>query len=313
MSTTKPAFLLPAPAIYFPITEDQYSTRAALTKFGHDFGNGQQDRQLFQLDNELSRYRKNKLNIRNDTLHDYVCTETTDASHLNAAATFILQRLCQEHPEYFSLQGLNLDCRLTGEQLQLDSDHNLLPQKNNHYENLFDALALQVQEDICLMHIKDSIPTLTAAHLCAANHWSAREKLNMDMSSLHTQVPGFENENRQPNQLLTGLYNKSQPYVRFAWGLSDQPILNQHPSIKHIDVHQTDKKLWIRIERQVIWPIANTDLVLFTIRTYFRDCSTLEKQQRQSLRHAINSMSDATLKYKHINKADVLKRLECDA
>jgi len=294
---------LPGAAIYFPITDDRYSTRAGLTKFGHDFGNGLQDQQLFQLDNNFSRYRDNKLAIRNDDLYDYVCTDQANHSCLDTATKFILQQLCHEHPDYFYLNGENLDCRLSGEQL---STHSV----NKGYENLFDALALQVQEDICLMQIKKSTPSLIAAHLCAANHWSAREKLNMNMMTLHQMIPGFTEENPKPNQLLTGLHNKTQAYVRFAWGLSNHPILNQHPNIIHNELNPADEKIWMRIERQVIWPIANTDLVLFTIRTYFRDCADLDKQQRVSLIRAIESMSEETLVYKKINKDDVTNKLK---
>ena len=66
----------------------------------------------------------------------------------------------------------------------------------------------------------------------------------------------------------------------------------------------------MRIERQVISPIPNTNLILFTIRTYFRDCGTLEKQQRLGLISAINSMSNDTLNYKDINKNDLVRRLD---
>jgi len=298
MRTTQASLLLPAPAVYFPITDNRYSTRAALTKFGHDFGNGQQDKKLFQLDTQFSPYRDNKLKARKAAIHHYVCTDAASSSQLNTVTQFILQHLCDEYPEYFSLQHEMLSCQLTDEKIPIKD------------ENLFDTLSLQVQEDICVMEISESNSTLLAAHLCAANHWSAREKLGMDMLALHQYVPGFSKENREPNQLVAGLYNKTQPYVRFAWGLSEQPTLNQHPMLTPNDKSPIDEKVWLRIERQVIYPIPDTDLMLFTIRTYFRDCDTLDKQQRISLISAINSMSDDTLKYKNINKADVINRLK---
>ncbi len=297
MSPTESSHLLPEPAVYFPVIDSRYSTRAGLSKFGTDFGNGGQDKNCFQLDTQFSHYRDNKINAREESIHDYVCTDEITHSQLAKINEIILHQLCKEHPEHFLLKDSELYCQLTNETLQTND------------ENLFDLLALQVQEDICVMQIGESGTRLIAAHLCAANHWSAREKLGMDMLALHQQVPEFSKENREPNQLMAGLYNKTQAYVRFAWGLNDQPILNQHPKLQTND-SSTGEKIWLRIERQVLTPLPDTDLMLFTIRTYFRDCDRLEKQQRLNLISAVNSMSNETLSYKNINKKKVSEILE---
>jgi len=297
MSPTPSSLLLPEPATYFPIIDGRYSTRAGLSKFGTDFGNGQQDKDIFQLDQQFLRYRENKLNAREDSIHNYVCTDEATHPQLTEVSQFILHQLCKEHPEYFILKDRKLYCQLSNEIIQTND------------KNLFDLLALQIQEDICVMQIGDSNTRLIAAHLCAANHWSAREKLGMDMLALHQQVPGFSDENREPHQLMAGLHNKAQTYVRFAWGLNEHPILNQHPKLE-MNHSPTGEKIWLRIERQVLAPIPDTNLMLFTIRTHFSDCGALEEQQRHSLVSAINSMSDETLSYKNINKAKVLERLD---
>jgi len=311
MIQLKPITDLPAPAIYFPITGDQYSTRAGLSRFGTDFGNGEQDKQLFQFDNQFNDYRHNKLTVRKHAINDYVCTDAITPSVLTAASKWLLQHLCLEHPDKFSLhkssKGMQLDCLLSGERIFIDNDYRLSPQNNLAFTDLFDALALQVQEDICLMQVSESATKLAAAHLCAANHWSARDKLHMDMSLLHHYVPGFSDDNREPDKLLQGIANKNESYVRFAWGLCEHAILNQHPN--KASITEPNDALFMRIERQVISPIANTEILLFTIRTYFRDCITLMPEQRDSLIYAVNSMSEATLKYKNINKTGVLNKL----
>jgi len=302
---------LSSPALYFPISGDRYSTRAGLARFGTDFGNGQRDTQLFQFDKTFTRYRNNKLAVREHTIDDYVCADAIDARALAEATKFILHHLCNEHPDKFSLhkspQKMTFDCHLTNEQLIIDNNYNLTTPHKPEYKNLFDALALQVQEDICLMQMTDAGTKLIAAHLCAANHWSARDKLLMDMPHLHQHVPGFADDNKEPEKLLQGISHKTEAYVRFAWGLCDQATLNQHPHA--LLESKSSDNLFMRIERQVIWPIADSEILLFTIRTYFQDCAALEKQQRQSLINAVNSMSEATLKYKNINKVDVLNKL----
>ena len=302
---------LPAPARYFPISGDRYSTRAGLARFGTDFGNGQRDAQLFQFDKTFAHYRNNKLALREHTIGDYVCTDAIDAQSLAEATKFILQHLCNEHPDKFLLhkssRKMVLDCHITNEQLIINNDYSLAAQHETEYKNLFDSLALQVSEDICLIQVTDAGTKLIAAHLCAANHWSARDKLLMDMPHLHQHVPGFADDNKEPEKLLQGISRKTEAYVRFAWGLCDQATLNQHP---HASLEsQSSDDLFMRIERQVIWPIPDSEILLFTIRTYFRDCATLDEQQRLALIKAVNSMDEATLKYKNINKADVLNKL----
>lgn len=299
------------PARYFPIIDDRYSTRAGLSRFGIDFGNGQFDAQLFQFDNNFSDYRDNKLVVREQAINDYVCTDAIDVQSLAEATKFILQHLCNEHPDKFLLhkssQKMALDCHLTNERLIINNDYSLTTQHETEYKNLFDALALQIQEDICLIQVTDAGTKLIAAHLCAANHWSARDKLLMDMPHLHQHVPGFADDNKEPEKLLQGISRKTEAYVRFAWGLCDQATLNQHPHAS--SESQSSDDLFMRIERQVIWPIPDNQILLFTIRTYFRDCATLDEQQRLALIKAVNSMNEATLKYKNINKADVLNKL----
>lgn len=302
---------LTQPARYFPISADHYSTRAGLARFGTDFGNEQRDAQLFQFDKTFTHYRNNKLAVREHTINDYVCTDAIDTQPLAEATKFILQHLCHEHPDKFSLhkssQEMTLDCHLTNEQLIISNDYCLTSQHESKYKNLFDALALQVSEDICLMQVTDAGTKLIAAHLCAANHWSARDKLLMDMPHLHQYVPGFADDNKEPEKLLQGISRKTEAYVRFAWGLCDQAVLNQHP---HASLEsQSSDDLFMRIERQVIWPVPDSEILLFTIRTYFRDCATLDEQQRIALIKAVNSMNKATLKYKNINKEDVLNKL----
>jgi len=301
---------LPKPAIYFPIIDGHYSTRAGLSRFGDDIGNGKQDAQLFQFDNTYTLYRNNKLAIRDQSIDHYVCTDTTSLEVLKETGKWLLQHLCKEHPDKFLLQhaaqSMQLSCHLTSDKIFINNDGSLNSQ-NISYKNLFDALALQVQEDICVMQKDGDRMKMVAAHLCAANHWSAREKLLMDMSDLHQHVPGFTDNNPEPDKLLLGLQKKIHPYTRFAWGLCKHATLNQHP--EQPPKQDSNSGLFMRVERQAIWPMVNTETLLFTIRTYFYDCAELDTQQCRSLINAVNSMSDATLRYKNINRTNVVNKL----
>jgi hypothetical protein len=66
--------------------------------------------------------------------------------------------------------------------------------------------------------------------------------------------------------------------VRFAWGLSTDTPLNHHPEPpmnilplqwQGRNFDPNNPRLYLRIERQVIWGLPKYEAVLFVIRTYF--------------------------------------------
>ncbi|MBG1259225.1 heme-dependent oxidative N-demethylase subunit alpha family protein [Nostoc commune] len=114
-----------------------------------------------------------------------------------------------------------------------------------------------------------------------------------------------------------------KPMVRFAWGLSTETRLNHHPeaplgvSVSQWQGRSFDlehPKLYLRIERQVIWGLPEYEAALFTIRTYFRDCGVVKKDAvlRSKLYAAIQSMTPEALVYKGLveSKVNILQWLE---
>ena len=113
-----------------------------------------------------------------------------------------------------------------------------------------------------------------------------------------------------------------KPMVRFAWGLSTDTRLNHHPepppgvSVEQWQGRNFDPqhpRLYLRIERQVIWGLSEYEAALFTIRTYFRDCGVVRKDLvlRSKLREAIESMTPESLVYKGLaeSKPNILQWL----
>jgi hypothetical protein len=62
--------------------------------------------------------------------------------------------------------------------------------------------------------------------------------------------------------------------------------------------------LYLRVERQVLWPFPEQQAALFTIRTYISDCQQLcnDSHRKKQLSNALKSMSRDQLKYKGIDK-----------
>ncbi|NJP09328.1 MAG: DUF3445 domain-containing protein [Leptolyngbyaceae cyanobacterium RU_5_1] len=315
-------------ACYFPLANGRYEVKPGLVGFGTDFGNGQADQQVFQIDNGFAHYRQMKLQARAERLDKYYQTHDYSDGAAGAIAHFIIDRLCQEHPDHFQTQpardGLVFHCQLTGETLSLDANgqlqgvHTQATPVSPPYTSTLDALVLQIQDDLTAVSRVDGHHWVSAIHLCYPNHWSAAAKIGKDFATIHAPVAGMETMNRRAGAIVNTMITR-RPAVRFAWGLSTDTRLNHHPESppniaasewqgRHFDPQ--NPRLYLRIERQVVWGFPEVDAALFTIRTYFRDCRVLKQdsQLRSHLCSAIQSMSPASLTYKGLadSKAEIL-------
>lgn len=317
-------------AYYFPISQGRYEVKPGLISFGSDFGNGQLDQQVFQIDSNFASYRQCKLLARDERLSKYYQTYNYSAEVAGAIAQLLVHRLTLEHPQHFHTESLAnneiaFKCQLTGETLYLDADLQLQQVQTQGspvtpaYTSTLDALASQVQEDLAVIsRSADGSNWLSAIHLSYPNYWAAEEKIGQDFATVHAPVAGMEKINRRSLAIVNTMIIR-EPMVRFAWGLSTDTRLNHHPEPPpNVSVSQWDgrrfetehPRLYLRIERQVIWGLPKYETALFTIRTYFRDCSEVKKDPvlRSRLYSAIESMTPESLIYKGLvdSKSSIL-------
>lgn len=168
-------------------------------------------------------------------------------------------------------------------------------------------MTLNTQEDFALMKGEKAI----AISLCFPNHWDPREKISQDFNHIHIPVADFGQIAKNATRLSRSLIERG-PFKRFAWGLSTDTRLNHHPeapkgvsdelwygrSFKNDGNH----KLYMRVERQHMVGLAEENICLFTIRTYFLDVAQIPAGELKLLKEAIFSMTDDTLTYKGIKK-----------
>lgn len=320
-----------SPACYFPLMSGRYEVKPGMMPFGTCLGNGQADQQVFQIDENFEHYRQAKLLARAERLSKYYQTDNYSQAVASAIARLIIHRLTQEHPQYFDCQKTNdrlkFHSQLTQETLYLNADWQLQHVQGSQvipaYASTLDALAMQIQEDLTVVcRGCDGSNWLSAVHLCYPNHWSAEEKIGRDFATIHAPVAGMEKINRRAGAIVNTMIDR-EPTVRFAWGLSTDTRLNHHPEPPpNISVSQWQGRsfdllhpqLYLRIERQVIWGLPECEAALFSIRTYFRDCSVVRKDSvlRSKLYAAIQSMTPESLVYKGLvdSKASILQWLE---
>ncbi len=324
MSDTTENPALPQPADYFPLQKGIYDVSPALQDFGVDLGNAAADQQVFQLDENFSSYRQVKLDARQERLSKYYRTQMLSADVLTGILRFVIERLTLEHPELFQLNSqsekdIALHCKLTDETLVFDQKLRFLRVERSgsaptpDYHDALDALACQIQEDLAII-CKSPFGRdwLAAVHLCHANNWAAEEKIGQSFQSIHEPVAGMQNNKRDAEAIVNNIVKKG-PFLRFAWGLTPELNLNQHPrpclssagsKKKKMHFDPLNPSLYLRVERQILWPFPEQHAALFTIRTYITDCSQIRdnREQNEQLVSALDSMTKEQLKYKCLNK-----------
>lgn len=306
-------------ARYFPLEQGRYEVKPGLLPLGTDFGNGQADRQVFQLDANFSQYRRVKEVGRSQQLSQYYQTHDYRLPVAAAIAQLICDRLTQEYPHYFCGQrshqhAYTLQCKLTEETLQFDENFQRVQVQTKGkkidppYASALDALAAQVQEDLAVVSRNHEQHWVSAIHLCYPNHWAAADKIGRSFATVHAPVAGMDKMNQRGEALVRTMVERA-PTVRFAWGLSTDTRLNHHPyppaglppeQWQGRQFTAQTPRLYLRVERQVIWGVPAVNAALFTIRTSFRDCCLLKQNLTwcSKLIAAIQSMSPDSLVYK---------------
>lgn len=314
---------LPAPARYYPLEKGVYEVAPGLRTLGTPFGNGELDGKVFQLDREFAHYRKNKLECRAERLGKYFATHDLKPEVETAATRFLLRQLLKEYPALFEFQPSpktpeagTLQCRLTGEKLELDFELRLVGMEstgslpNPPYVSALDALCSQIQEDIAVLSTAEGRDWLSALHLCSPSHWAAEDKIGKDFIQVHLPVAGIDKINRAAQSFVDAMIRKG-PYVRFVWGFGTDRQLNHHPTpppgITH-DVWRgrsfnranTSSPFTLRVERQVTFGLPEVNAAMFMIRVYFIDGSLIkaDPRERELLRTTLLSMNAESLAYK---------------
>lgn len=298
-------------ASYFPPASGVYDVKPGLSPLGTDFGNGPADGLLFQHDLAWSHYRAVKELARAERLGKYYQTRGFGPEVAGSVCRFILERLAAEHPGRFALavgdDGPRLRCLSSGETLRFDAEMSRVTGGGDPaYADPFDALASQVQEDLAVMRRVQDRDWVCAIHLCCPYRWTAEDKIGLDFVTMHLPVPGMENV-RRPG--MVNVMVRKGPLVRFVWELTTDTRLNHHPEPppgvafdqwRRRPFDPERPRLFLRIEREVIWSFPAQEAALFAVRVSFLDGAVIRRNpgQREALAAAIASMGPASLQYK---------------
>ena len=129
-----------------------------------------------------------------------------------------------------------------------------------------DAAGRLVQEDLCLMVLRDGAPHLDAASLCFPSYWRLADKLGRPMAEVHGPVAHYADELAAKVDTFLQRLRPERPVWRRNWSIHDDPTYFLPDPTPPRDVDPPDG-LWLRSERQTLRRLTSADVVLFTIRT----------------------------------------------
>jgi dimethylamine monooxygenase subunit A len=261
--------MLPTPARYLPFLGGKYSVTPDLAPLSRDFGNGAQDGKLFQFDTEWEKYQKS--------------TQAAIATHPERHVLF------DDFPDEIREAVVALMAT------QLQSEWPTLPQPTPNFHSLCEY----IQEDIAVVRWTPERGEWNAAlHITAPSHWAPEDKIGKGYADTHAPVPGMERQ-RNNAPTLTQIMRTKGPFVRFTWGISFSDAINCHPKLPKTEFDSNN--LFIRAERQTLWPLPEFDTFLFAIRLYLYPIASLSHLELDALQNALDSMTPASRVYKGID------------
>jgi hypothetical protein len=236
----------------------------------------------------------------------------------------MVERMVAEHPGCFlheeTRTGTRLHCRLTAETLHFDPQMRLisggLPFPYPRipvppYQDAFDALCCQVQEDVAVVSTDGARDWLSAYHVCAPSHWRPETKRGLPFVSIHAPVPGMEPVNRVAATMVEMMVRRG-PWVRFVWGVDTHRGLNRHPdpppgaSLEAWRGPDLDpgaaSPFVLRAERQVICGLPEVGAAVFFIRPSQIEAAELSTEERAQLHAALLTMSPESRAYKGLTR-----------
>lgn len=145
---------------------------------------------------------------------------------------------------------------------------------------------------------------LEAASLCAPTRWSLKEKFRQSLSAIHKEVPGYQEKiDSRVSNIFKNLPSK-KIFERFNWSIFDSPELFQPISNKsRVEITNIDpEKLFLRVERQTIRRLENSQCILFMVRVHVDHISAILNSQRAilDLVKALENLEDDMKVYKVI-------------
>ncbi len=171
-----------------------------------------------------------------------------------------------------------------------------------------DAAGRLVQEDLCVLVLRDGAPHLDAASLCFPSYWRLADKLGRPLAEVHAPVAHYADELATKVDRFLDRLPPDRPVWRRNWSVHDDPSYFL-PDPTPPRAVRPPEGLWLRSERQTLRRLRTPGTVLFTIRTQQVPLAVLAARPdiAHGLAAAIAAWSPALAAYKGSHGAVVAR------
>jgi len=223
----------------------------------------------------------------------------------------VTAHLLSDHPDSFQCTGSVVRSVLTNQTLDPNDDT---------IEPLL-QLSYLIEEDFMLLDENDGIPRITAA----ANAYSSSGRLvtsvGHGMEWTHAPVPQLTQKLGSKITRVIRSVHAATPCERFNWQLTpmasvffphDDPHAANAAAMQHIsaELHRDPARaaelLWIRVERQTLSRLPNSNAVAFSLHTYSDPLSSIQSDL-ESLRAIWALLSDYTEERWKYSEMDIVR------
>lgn len=150
------------------------------------------------------------------------------------------------------------------------------------------TLARALPQDLCVLTSVDDRWTLTAAAVCFTSRWNLSSKIGCDLNQIHAPVPGYEQRIAAAVDHVMNRLGTDQVLQRSNWTLLDTDELHlPEPAQSRPVTGDVWDLRWLRIERQSLHRLTDTDAVIFTIDTRVYRVDELEPSDRRRLHDSV--------------------------
>jgi dimethylamine monooxygenase subunit A len=251
---------------YFPFSGEPYKPSMGIKPLDLS--------QWIETDDLLSK----QLQLKKDLVEQHYETviqqfPSADAAILEAE-DLLTQHLAKTFPTSYQLEGKTF--KVLGKEFTLDQDAKAAIKR----------IAQYTQEDFCWLSAKSPV-RLEAGTVCFPSRWKVVDKIGKDSAGIHAPVPKFAETIGKPTASFLEMIPKDKPVWRINWTLHDSYDLfcpEAHESKKNLTVDNVLNETHIRVERQTLRRLPNTEYILFSIRTYiYSVAEAIEDAKRKDI------------------------------
>lgn len=281
---------LPPETIHLPFEPGPYRMAMGLTTVA--------ERAWFEFDALYPAEMRERRRLLDDH-HDQVfaALPESDAARAETLA-MVADALATHHPDWFTRDGGRLVNRLTAETWDLA----------NPGRDPLEVAGRLVQEDLCIIQVRDSLPIFAAAVLCFPSRWRLSDKIGQPLGAVHGPVPIYADRLEKPVDRFMRHLREGHIASRLNWSVLDDPTLFQPTGKWREDANtavtpeNVGTALYLRVERQTLRRLPDSGAVLFGIRVhcYRMDRAVVTPALAERLAAAVRALPDPIVHYKSL-------------